>query len=131
MYKKLILVLLVGLLPLGGCAGVQEKPQVVAAKAGERKIAMTASSFKFEPSAIRVQGTGPLVIEVKNVSSMEHNLTVKSPAGKVLNSADLPGNSTTKVELKPAEKGTYEFYCDKPMHRTLGMKGVIEVVEGK
>jgi plastocyanin len=131
MYKKLILFLLMGMLALAGCAGVDKKPQVVAAKAGDRKVAMTASSFKFEPSAIRVQGTGPLVIEVKNVSSMGHNLTVKSPAGKVLNSTDLPGDSTIKVELKLSEKGTYEFYCDKPMHPTLGMKGVIEVVEGK
>jgi plastocyanin len=131
MYKKAILVLLAGMLALGACAGVQEKPQEVAAKAGERKVAMTASSFKFEPSALRVQGTGSLVIEVKNVESMGHNLTVKSPAGSVLKSVDLPGNSTTKVDLKLSEKGKYEFYCDKTMHTTMGMKGVIEVVDAK
>lgn len=120
-----------GLFVLGACAGGQEKPQEVSAKAGERKIAMTASSFKFEPSAIRVKGTGPLVMEVKNVAGIEHNVTVKGPAGKVLKSADLPANSTTKVDLTLSEKGTYEFYCDKTMHTTLGMKGVIEVVDAK
>jgi hypothetical protein len=45
MYKKVILVLLVGLFALGACAGMQEKPQVVSAKAGERKVAMTATSY--------------------------------------------------------------------------------------
>ena len=131
MYKKVVLLLLTGLFALCACAGVQGKPQDVAAKTGERKVAMTASSFKFEPAALRVQGTGSLVIEVKNVESMGHNITVKNPAGAVLKSVDLPGNSTAKVDLKLSEKGKYEFYCDKTMHTNMGMKGVIEVVDGK
>jgi len=131
MYKKAVLVLFMGLFALGACAGMQEKPQVVSAKAGERKVAMTATSFNFEPSALRVQGTGPLVLEVKNVDGFGHNITVKNPEGKVLKSTDLPANSTTKVDLKLSEKGKHEFYCDKTMHTTMGMKGVIEVVDAK
>jgi plastocyanin len=65
------------------------------------------------------------------VDAFGHNITVKSPAGKVFKSADLPANSTTKVDLTLSEKGAYEFHCDKTMHTTMGMKGVIEVVDAK
>jgi uncharacterized cupredoxin-like copper-binding protein len=66
-------------------------------------------------------------VEVENISGMEHNFTIKNPEGQVLKSFILPPKKMISETLDLDNPGKYEFYCDKPFHATLGMKGQIQV----
>ena len=107
-----------------GCAGVQHKPVILTP--GETLI-MKADSFKFDPNYFSAHKGDLLTIEVENVSSRDHNITIKTPRGDTLISKNLPPTSRTNIKINLSELGTYNFYCDKPFHSTMGMKGRIEV----
>ena len=44
-----------------------------------------------------------------------------------MTSIDVPGKETVEVKVRLKESGIYEFFCNKPFHSTLGMKGTLEV----
>ena len=115
------------ILSFQACAGTGRVEEVTSGASGNLELSMTASSFKFEPSVIQVGHVGNLIIRVRNVAGMEHNITVKDPTGRVIAAADLPADKTVSLNVDLKEPGTYEFYCDKSMHATLGMKGEIRV----
>lgn len=106
-----------------GCAGPEA---VVTARAERQVVSLNAESFDFTPQVIRTH-PGEVILDVENVSRMVHNITVKDPAGKILVSRGLPARETVRIAVPLAGVGDYPFYCDKPMHPTLGMKGRIEV----
>ena len=110
-----------------GCAGPQGPGEVLLLDSGKNTIHLKADNFAFEPSKIEVRGTGGIVIQVENVSDTEHNLTVKDINGGKMESVDLPPNTTKVLEIDLTEPGIYEFYCDKTFHKTMGMKGTIQV----
>lgn len=118
-FCALVLVLLIP----GTSFGAQET-----VKGGKEKavVEMTASNFEFEPVVIRAH-TGDISLEIKNTSSGTHNFTVKNPKDQVITSTDLPPNQKTLVKISLKEPGVYEFYCDKLLHATMGMKGRLEV----
>lgn len=116
-------VLAAAVMLMGGCA----PPKAAVTAPPERQVvSLKAESFDFTPQVIRAH-PGEVILDVENVSGMAHNITVKDPAGKVLVSRDLPAKETVRVAVPLAGTGEYPFYCDKPMHPTLGMKGRIEV----
>ncbi len=86
---------------------------------------MDASSYKFSPSEVKVQRPGKLTIQIKNVSRSEHNFTLEDTGGKVLANVELPPGQTVSTNVELDGAGVYKFYCDKPMHSTMGMKGQI------
>lgn len=105
---------------LAGCARPQK--EVVLAP-GDKVIEMKASSFGFDPNLIRARQGDRLILVVENVSGMRHNITLKNPAGDIVFSEDLPAHETVRTEISLPQVGEYSFYCDKPMHPALGMKG--------
>ena len=109
-----------------GCAG---PTTVVTAPTGpgEKVIEIRATSFNFEPNIIRARQGDRLVLVVENAAGMEHNITIRNPGDEVLLSRDLPKHETARIEVFLPERGNYSFYCDKPMHPGLGMKGRLEV----
>ncbi len=116
------------LLFLQACAGLQ--PEVtVGPGVGEKVLEVRASSFKFEPNNIKAYTGDVILLKIENTSDSSHNFSIKDPQGKVLSSAELPAGKITKVNITLAEKGTYDFYCDKPFHSGFGMKGRIEVTD--
>jgi plastocyanin len=119
--------LLVAVLAIVGCAGLGAPVTVKSPEEGNRVIHLKASSFEFEPNNIRVPEVGPLMLEVENISDTQHNITIKNSEGQVLISLGLPPNKTISETLDLPDPGKYEFYCDKPFHATLGMKGQIQV----
>lgn len=125
--KAKLAALLPILLMLASFTSIYGSAIVTAQEQGEKVVKMTASNFKFKPSTIQAQKGDVLAIEVENVSSQEHNLTVKDPKGKTIESARLPGKVTTRVRIALSEAGTYKLICNKPLHALLGMKGRIEV----
>jgi plastocyanin len=94
---------------------------------GKRHWWWKAESFKFEPNDIKAHRGDILTIKVENGAGIEHNLTIKTPQDNTLMSVDIPAKGTVSVKVSLAETKTYHFYCDKPLHSTLGMKGQIEV----
>jgi plastocyanin len=121
------LIVLAGVLALVGCAGLGTQVTVKSPEEGNSIIHLKASSFNFEPNNIRVLKPGPLTLEVENISGSEHNFTIKDAQGQVLKSFSLPPKKTISEALDLTEPGKYEFYCDKPFHAMLGMKGQIQV----
>jgi plastocyanin len=115
------------LLLLSGCAGHKREINVSGAKDGPVNVEMKASNFAFDPAVITAQKGDTLVLHVTDVSGETHNITVKDPSGKVIESADIPARQTVTVEIPLQVAGVYPFYCDKPFHATVGMKGRIEV----
>ena len=111
---------------LTACATLQQPVRVEQKTNGQQENAVAASSFKFEPNHIVAQAGAPLTLVVRNTSVIGHNLTVKAPDGSTVVDVPLPAGQTTNVQLTLNTKGTYSFDCGKPMHSSMGMKGVIE-----
>jgi plastocyanin len=118
------------LLALAGCATGQSGKSVVSVPKGQEAVAMEASDFNFQPSEIQLTKKGTFKLNVKNTSSATHNITIKNPRGEVIRSVDIPVGETVPVTVDLPEVGVYEFYCDKPLHATMGMKGRIVVASG-
>ena len=127
-YKTTVLFATAVLL-IPGCASRQPQVGAVIVQ-GEKTIEMKASSFNFEPNNIRASQGDTIILNVTNISGNKHNFTIKDPNGKILQSVDLLPNKTEHVKISFPEKGTYTFYCDKPLHSTMGMTGSIEVDRG-
>jgi|GEM_PF-5967814 len=66
---RLSILLLLAL--VGGCAGEKVTYHV---PAGETESEMEASSFAFEPNDIHARTGETLLLKVKNIAGMEHNL---------------------------------------------------------
>ena len=58
----------------------------------------------------------------------EHNFTLTDPEGAVIEDVDIPRDKTIEIKVTFSRAGIYNFYCNKPFHSALGMKGQIEVV---
>ena len=119
--------LLAVVLAIVGCTGLGTPVTVKSPEVGSTVIHLKASSFEFEPNNIRVPKSGPLTLEVENISGTEHNITIKNPEGQVLKSFSLPPKKTISETVDLFGPGKYEFYCDRPFHAILGMKGQIQV----
>ena len=101
--------------------------------APERGAALTieASSFKFEPNNIKAVAGDILALRIKNLSSSAHNVTLQDPMGKVVRSLSLPPEESVTLEVRLEKPGTYDFFCARGFHAGMGMRGRIEVTEGR
>ena len=91
----------------------------------ERRRKRTSLHARAEGATLRGD---TLVFEIANTSSTTHNFTIKDPGGRIIESVDLPGKKSVSVEIPLPEAGTYEFYCDKPFHPAMGMKGRVHAL---
>lgn len=122
---SLVKLLWVVLVLMAGCSA--PKVSYLVPETTERQIvAVEASNFRFQPNEI-VAHPGVLVLEVRNIASVDHNLTVEDQSGRRLIEQELTSGHTVSVALNLSEPGEYGFYCDKPLHATFGMKGIIVV----
>lgn len=69
---------------------------------------------------------GAVSIDMTNMSSLSHNVTVESSSGAILGATPTfqGGSKTLTLNLKP---GTYKFFCSVPGHRMAGMEGTLTV----
>lgn len=98
----------------GGAASPVPTPQTVA---------ITATEFKFDPSAISVSAGSAVTISLTNNGTIEHDFTIDALSTKVL----VKAGETGEAELKGLAAGTYDFYCSIPGHKEAGMVGTLEV----
>ncbi|HWG08994.1 MAG TPA: plastocyanin/azurin family copper-binding protein [Solirubrobacteraceae bacterium] len=76
--------------------------------------------------------TGPVTIEMPNMSGVDHNLALETgeggatPKGGKVGATPIIAKGTAKVTvtLKP---GSYTFFCEVPGHRQAGMYGTLTV----
>jgi plastocyanin len=128
MNKRIVLILLtvsVFLLFLS-CAGLQTQVKLDEGKK-ENTVDIRASNFKFEPNNLLTYEGNTILFRIENVTISEHNFTLTDPEGAVIESVDIPRNKTAEINVTFSRPGMYNFYCDKPLHSTLGMKGQVEV----
>jgi plastocyanin len=114
---------------LAACASNQTIGKVATTGDGKMMLTMTADNFKFEPAVVKMSPGDILVLTITNISSIDHNFSIKDPNDEIMKNVDLPTKKTVTFEIHLAEAGTYEFFCDIPFHPTLGMKGRIEVID--
>jgi len=114
------------LLVLALCAACGGPGRLVELGPTQTRVPVTASSFSFDPSQIVARAGTTVVLEVHNASGFDHNITVEDPEGRVLQSKDLIPGATVQVQVPLTREGVYPFYCNKPLHPTLGMRGRIE-----
>jgi plastocyanin len=113
---------------IAGCAGLQ--PQVaLSEKESEKVVDLKAESFKFEPNNIKAFEADTIIFRIENSSDSAHNFTISNPQRQILKSVALPAKKMIEIKVSFAEPGIYEFYCDKPLHSSFGMKGQVEVVK--
>ena len=113
---------------IAGCASLQ--PQVaLSEKESEKVVELKAESFKFEPNNIKAFEGDTILFRIENSSDSAHNFTITNPQQQIIKSVDLPAKKTVEIKVSFAEPGVYEFYCDKPLHPSFGMKGQVEVVK--
>lgn len=109
-------------LVLGACAA--PAGQTGAAPAGGAKeIKVTASEFKFSPSAVDVPAGVPIKLELKNIGTVEHDFVVDALKVKVQAGAA----KTVSQTIGPLAAGTYDVYCAVPGHKEAGMIGKVVV----
>jgi len=126
--SKVLVVWAVMVLLLEGCAGLQ--PQVVLSdKESQKVVEMKAGSFKFEPNNIKAFEGDTVLFRIENSSDLSHNFTITNPQQQILKSVVLPANKAVDINVSFAGPGVYEFYCDKPLHSSFGMKGQVEVAK--
>lgn len=93
------------------------------ASAGPADIKVTAKEYRFEPADLVVDAGKPYVVEVENIGSIPHDLTVRKGDFKLTVSR----NKTARKTLTVDQPGTYEIYCSLPGHKSAGMHGELTV----
>jgi len=112
---------------LFSCAELQKQIMLDEGKK-ENIIEIKVSNFKFEPNNILTHEGNTILFKIENVTISEHNFTLTDPEGAVIEDVDVPQDKTVEIKVTFSRTGIYNFYCNKPFHSTLGMKGQIEVV---
>jgi manganese oxidase len=100
----------------------RERPGGDAGGAGSTTATVELSEFALGPAAVTVPVGGRL--QVKNVGSVPHNLTV---TGTELATADLAAGETATLDLSSLDAGDYEIVCSIPGHADSGMQGTLTI----
>lgn len=115
---------LAAVLSLAGCASPSVERTAQPLPDGGQRVAIELSSFAFAPNVVRVRAGVPLTIDAVSKSGIAHNLTILSlDQAAALKSVDVAANQTVTFQATLLRPGRYVFYCDKPLHRPLGMEG--------
>jgi uncharacterized cupredoxin-like copper-binding protein len=101
-------------------------------------VSVELSSFKFTPSALRLQHGHAYRLHLVNASSGGHDFSAPAffaasaiapeDRGKVAGGkVKLSGGQAVDIMLTPQKAGTYPLTCTHFMHSGFGMKGQITV----
>ncbi len=84
-----------------------------------------AEALAFDKASLTA-AAGSVTINLKNPSSIPHNIAIKGGGITPVISQTIgkDGVATATADLKP---GTYEYYCEVPGHEGAGMKGTLTV----
>lgn len=87
-------------------------------------VTVEASEFEFDPDRI-VTASGSLEVTLVEIGTVNHTFVIEGIDEETFK-LEVNGDErdTGSVELEPGE---YEFFCDVPGHRSLGMEGTLVV----
>jgi uncharacterized cupredoxin-like copper-binding protein len=111
---------------VGGCSASTVQ-YAVPGGAGDKTVAIEATSFEFSPNRITAPAGSKLLLSVKNRAGMDHNLTLEDATNHRLLELALPAGETVIGDLGVLPKGEYTFHCNKPLHTTFGMQGTLVI----
>ena len=95
-----------------------------------RPIDIELRNFLFNPNHIAVlQNQSPLTLRLTNTADISHNFTLENNPKNILLSVDLSSKESDTVSIKTLHPGNYTFYCNKFLHRSGGMEGMLMVIE--
>jgi plastocyanin len=95
-----------------------------------RPIEIELRNFSFYPNHIAVfQNDSPLAFRLTNTADISHNFTLEYNVKNILLSVDLSSKESETVTIKSLQPGNYTFYCNKFLHRSGGMEGMLMVTE--
>jgi uncharacterized cupredoxin-like copper-binding protein len=113
---------------LAGCGGDDESAREQAAKVpAGHTVEVTATEYRFEPSAVEVAGGAQTVrFKLDNAGAVAHDLRVRRGADDLGGTPIFaPGRSAgARMKLTP---GSYEIFCSVPGHEEQGMRGTLIV----
>jgi uncharacterized cupredoxin-like copper-binding protein len=93
-------------------------------------IEIELRNFSFYPNHIAVfQNNSPLAFRLTNTADIRHNFTLENNPKNILLSVDLSPKESETVSIKSLHPGNYTFYCNKFLHRSGGMEGMLMVIE--
>ena len=113
---------------ISACATLDLPVTARTGQGSERTIEMQAGSYGFEPNNIEALEGDRIEFTITNTADKAHNFTLVDPQGSPVQTVELPPNMPVPVTVILGLPGKYRFYCDKPFHALLGMKGQIIVV---
>lgn len=70
---------------------------------------------------------GDITIALTNDSSITHDVAVSNDADEEIGKSEQITGSSTTLDLKDVEAGSYTFFCTLPGHEAAGMKGDLTV----
>jgi plastocyanin len=95
---------------------------VNAAAKDAREVAVTATSFRFEPPEIQAKAGEPLAILLTSTDLL-HDFTIDEFKAHI--AADK--GKTVRGGFTAGEPGRYRYYCSVEGHRAAGMEGMLVV----
>lgn len=114
------------LLVCGACGGGGDGEEASGGSGDDSRPAdlrVIAKEYRFEPAALAIDAGKPYVLEVENIGSIPHDLSVRKGGFKLTVQRGKTGRKTLEIE----EPGTYEIYCSLPGHKSAGMDGELTV----
>lgn len=88
-------------------------------------VEIVTTEFAFSLPNFSIQAGEPVMISLRNVGALTHNLVVEGLEFKV----EAEAAQTETKQLVISEPGTYRILCDIPGHAEAGMTGTIVVEE--
>lgn len=93
-----------------------------------RPIEIELKSFSFQPNHIALlENRSPYTFRLTNTANTWHNFTLIDPQKKVLLKKDLKSKESIAFDIESLDPGNYTFYCNRCLHRFLGMEGMLMV----
>ncbi|MFB6264838.1 MAG: cupredoxin domain-containing protein [Bradymonadaceae bacterium] len=108
-------------------------PSVFAGGAADvdRTIDVKATDFKFTPDQLQVESGQTIKIVLHNKGNVAHSFALKRENGEDQKTDKIQPGKTDSFVFTPSETGTIEFVCKVAGHAKIGMRGTIEVVDGR
>jgi uncharacterized cupredoxin-like copper-binding protein len=94
-----------------------------------KKIVISETEFKLDPSSVKLDKPGTYVFEAKNNGSVEHALEIEGQGVEEETSTLGPGEEA-EVRVTLTKAGSYEMYCPISNHRDQGMEGTVTLGGG-
>lgn len=121
--KKLLTLVLVGLMSLGvlaGCGGGSKAPTK------EIEITMGANGWTFEPDVLELTKGESVKVKLVNKATDSQPHSFKIP-GLNITSGQVAAGKTAEVVVKADKEGNFEIICDVPGHKEANMVGKLIV----